>query len=121
MNNSILLDIKKQLGIEKHYDAFDQDIIIHINSIFSNLYQMGVVSNEGLPFNITSDKETWNDFNIRSNTDIAEIKSYMYLKVRLLFDPPTNSTLLSSMKEQADEFEWRMYIQMDTYMSPVIY
>ena len=115
---SILNSIKKMLGIDKNYNHFDSDIIIHINSVFANLYQMGVVADSNKPFKIINEKETWSDFSIRADTDISEIKTYMYLKVRTLFDPPTNSTLLSAMNEQINEFEWRLYLEMDTYSSP---
>lgn len=114
--DSILVSVKKMLGITADYVYFDPEIIIHINSIFSILFQMGVCDDGSKhPFYITDASDKWNDFSIRANKDLSEIKSYMYLRVRMLFDPPTNSTLMNAINEQIKEFEWRLYIQTDTY------
>lgn len=114
--DSILTSVKKMLGIDENYVNFDPDVIMHINSIFSILFQMGVCDDGSKhPYHITDKTDTWNDFTIRANKDLAEVKSYMYLRVRMLFDPPTNSTVMNAMNEQMKEFEWRLYIQTDTY------
>lgn len=91
--------------MEEGYTAFDADIIIHINSAFFVLYQLGVGKDPSEPFTISDSSAVWTDFIDAGKVDL--IKSYIYLKVRLLFDPPQNSSLLSAMKEQVNEFEWR--------------
>lgn len=105
MTQSILLTIKKMLGIAEEYHAFDLDIITHINSVFLFLYQFGVGPDS--PYQITGEDEEWSNF----QTSITGVPTYVYLKVRLLFDPPTNSFLVDSIKEQIKEFEWRFDMQ----------
>lgn len=107
MNESILTSIKKLLGITEDYSQFDADIIMHINSVFSTLMQIGIGPKSG--FAITGEQETWNDF-IGDNKKQQSVISYVYLKVRLLFDPPSNSVLVSAINEQIKEFEWRLSI-----------
>ena len=107
--DSILDSIKKLLGITEEYKHFDPDIIMHINSAFFTLNQLGVGPDE--PFKIEDNSDTWDDF--VSGQNIEAIKSYIGLKVRTLFDPPTNSALLSAMNEQIKEFEWRLNVQVD--------
>lgn len=107
---SILTSIKKMLGITEEYEHFDQDIIIHINSIFMILTQLGVGPSEG--FSIKDATATWSDF-VKSATNIEAVKSYMYLKVRLLFDPPLSSAVTESIKNQINELEWRLNVSVD--------
>lgn len=107
---SILTSIKKLLGIPKEYEHFDADIVMHINSVFSTLTQLGVGPAEG--FRIMDEDATWSDF-LQDRTTIESVKSYMYLKVRLLFDPPLNSAVLNSMTNQITEFEWRLNVAVD--------
>lgn len=107
MNDSILTSIKKLLGITEDYSQFDADIIMHINSVFSTLMQIGIGPKSG--FTITGEQETWNDF-IGDNKKQQSVISYVYLKVRLLFDPPSSSVLISAINEQIKEFEWRLSI-----------
>lgn len=102
---SILTSTKKMLGIAEEYDYFDKDIIIHINSVFLNLAQIGVGPEEG--FLIEDDTSEWTDF-IGDVAQLQAVKSYMYLKVRLLFDPPLNSAVLESMNRMIAEYEWRL-------------
>ncbi len=111
-NESILLSIKKLLGVDSEYTDFDMDIIIHINTILSNLVQIGIGPKDG--FSITDENSTWSDF-IGDDVRLEQVKSYVYLKVRLLFDPPTNSTLIDSINKNARELEWRLYIQKGGY------
>lgn len=106
---SILTSIKKLLGIMEDYEHFDQDIIIHINSVFMILQQLGVGPKEG--FSIQDKSSVWEDY-IQDPNTIESIKSYMYLKVRLLFDPPVGS-VLTSFENQIKEFEWRLNVQVD--------
>lgn len=117
MNNqdtlSILNSIKKLLGMPSEYTAFDADIIIHINTIFANLAQMGVCPNEH-GFQITDNSTTWSEF---TNDDmlINNVKTYIYLKVRLIFDPPANSVLVESINNNIRELEVRLYTQKGGY------
>lgn len=104
---SILTSIKKLLGITEDYDAFDQDIVMHINTVFMVLTQMGVGPSEG--FTIEDDTATWSEF-ISDPTKWEMLKSYIYLRVKLLFDPPLSSAVMESMNKQISEFEWRLYV-----------
>jgi hypothetical protein len=101
--DSILLSIKKLLGLDEDYTVFDSDIIIHINSAFTILYQLGVGPSEG--FRIIDDTAEWSDF---FGLDIELVKTYIYLKVRLIFDPPQSSFLIEAYNKQIAEFEWRL-------------
>lgn len=109
--DSILTSVKKLLGIADEYTHFDSDIIMHINTVFSSLTQMGVGPAEG--FSITDTYSTWDEFT-SENVSLASVKTYMYLKVRLLFDPPQNSSVMSSMERQASELEWRLNLTGET-------
>lgn len=107
MNNSILNTIKEMIGIEIEETAFDNDIIVHINTVFFILNQLGVGPTE--PFIIRDEYATWDNF-ISDSTNLESIKTYMYLKVKLLFDPPLNSSVIESMKNAIDELEWRLNV-----------
>lgn len=110
VSESILLSVKKMLGLDKDYDVFDPELIIHINSVFGTLHQLGVGPED--QFRISGDSETWSEFDTEGEqTD--EVKSYVYLRVRLLFDPPSSSFVLSSFKEQLQELEWRLNVKAD--------
>lgn len=108
---SILTSIKKLLGIAEDYDAFDADIIMHINSVFMILQQLGVGPEEG--FSIQGEDALWSDF-MSDDSKIEGVKSYMYMKVRLLFDPPTTASMFDSMTRLVTEFEWRLDIAGET-------
>lgn len=107
MNESILQSIKKLLGIDISYTAFDQDIIMHINSVFMILRQMGVGPDSG--YKIDSVSNQWSEF---TNDDlfIESVKTYIYLKVRMYFDPPQNTSLISAIQSQISELEWRLNV-----------
>ena len=107
MNDSILTSIKKLLGITEEYEHFDQDIIIHINSVFMILNQLGVGPLNG--FSITDKTAVWSDF-ISEGANLESVKSYIYLKVRLLFDPPTTSAVMESMNRMISELEFRLNV-----------
>lgn len=107
---SILTSIKKLLGISEEYEHFDADLIMHINSVFMILTQLGVGPSEG--FRITDESEIWTDF-ISEPARIDLVKSYMYLKVKLLFDPPSSSAVIESMNRMINEFEWRLNVAAD--------
>lgn len=104
---SILTSIKKMLGITEDYTHFDADIIMHINSVFSILTQLGVGPSKG--FMIQDEKAIWSDF-LGDGTDMEAVKSYMYLKVKLLFDPPLSSAVIESTNRMISEYEWRLNV-----------
>ncbi len=105
MEQSILISTKKILGVEADYIAFDLDIITHINTAFSTLTQLGVGPAEG--FMIEDDGEEWDDF-VADDLQYNSVKSYIFLKVRQLFDPPTTSYLITAVEKQIQELEWRL-------------
>ena len=108
---SILTSIKKLLGITEEYAHFDNDIILHINAAFMSLHQLGVGPAEG--FSISSDEQTWSDF-ISDSTKFEAVKIYIYIKVKLVFDPPTSSFVMDALNRQAQEYEWRLNVQAET-------
>jgi len=110
MTDSILNDIKKLLGIDNTYTEFDTDIIIHINSVFMILNQLGVGPKSG--YRITGSLNTWSEFT-DNEYEMESVKSYIYLKVRMMFDPPQSSALMQAMNEQIKEFEWRLNVAND--------
>lgn len=112
---SILTSIKKLLGITEDYDHFDADIIMHINSVFMILNQLGVGPKEG--FRIEDETSTWNDY-LGDSILLESVKTYIYLRVRLLFDSTTlSSTVIESMKQTISELEWRLNITADSTQS----
>ena len=112
--DSILTSIKKLLGIAEDYEHFDQDLIIHINSVLSVLTQLGVGPSEG--FSIEDENATWNDF-IPEDKRLSSIRSYVYMKVKLLFDPPLSSSVMESMNRMISEFEWRLNVAAEPTQS----
>ena len=104
---SILTSIKKLLGITEEYDQFDPDIIMHINSVFMILTQLGVGPAEG--FSIEDDTSVWSDF-IQDIKKLESVKTYIYLKVKLAFDPPLSSAVIESMNRLINELEWRLNV-----------
>lgn len=108
---SILTSTKKLLGITEDYTHFDADIIMHINSVFLNLTQIGVGPVEG--FFIEDKTADWTDF-IEDSIQLQAVKSYMFLKVRLLFDPPLSSAVIESSNRMIAEFEWRLRLAAET-------
>ena len=109
---NILDSIKKLLGIDEADLNFDQELIMHINSVFMVLNQLGVGPVGG--FKISSNEEVWTDF-VGTRLDLESVKSYIYLKVRLLFDPPQNSFLVAAIEKQIEENEWRLQVQVEPY------
>lgn len=107
---SILSSIKNLLGISEDDYSFDQEIKIHINSVFSILNQLGVGPEE--PFILDDKDHNWNEFT-GTNKRIEMVKSYVYLKVLLIFDPPQSSSRVDSIKRQIDEYEWRLTNDID--------
>lgn len=107
MEDSILTSVKKMLGPEESYEHFDQDIITHINSALATLTQLGVGPEDG--FVIEDKTATWTDF-ISSDKLLKLVPTFVYLKVRLGFDPPTTSAVLEAFERQAKEYEWRINV-----------
>ena len=108
---SILTSIKKLLGITEEYDQFDPDIIMHINSVFMILTQLGVGPAEG--FSIEDDTAVWTDF-ILDAKKLESVKTYIYLKVKLAFDPPLSSAVIESMNRLINELEWRLNVAAES-------
>ena len=110
-NDSILTSIKKLMGLTEEYDAFDQDILILINSVLFELEQIGVKAKDG--FSLTDKTVVWSDY---SDDDrlLNVLKPYIYMKTKLAFDPPTSSGALDSMNRIIDRFEWRINLYADT-------
>lgn len=119
MDKSILTNVKKMLGLDKDYDAFDMDVIIHINSVFSTLSQLGIGPVNG--FMIEDDILTWDDFFEESDPRLNSVKTYVYLRVRLLFDPPATSFAITAMEKQIQELEWRLnaYREVTAWTDPI--
>jgi len=117
VEDSILKSTKKILGLADDYTAFDLDVITHINAAFSILNQLGVGPLEG--FYIMDDTITWSEFNVPSN-QLSLVKTYVFLKVRLLFDPPGTSFLISAMTDQIKEYEWRLNVFREVELPPEV-
>ena len=109
--DSILTSIKKLLGIAEEYEHFDQDIIMHINSVFMILNQLGVGPSKG--FMITDSAASWDDYLPEGSTKLESVKTYMYMKVKLMFDPPTSSAVMESINRIVNELEWRLNVAVD--------
>lgn len=111
MSDSILTSIKKNLGLEESYTAYDFEVITGINTAFATLNQLGVGPEQG--FQIEDAVPTWNDF-LGSNSKYNMVKSYVQLRVRLLFDPPQTSYLIKAFQEEVEQFEWRISVLRET-------
>ena len=109
--NSILNSIKKRLGIMPEYEHFDDDIIMDINTVFTTLNQLGVGPSEG--FHIENQDAEWTDF-VNDMSKLEFVKTYVYLKVKLLFDPPQSSFVIEAIKSQLSEREWRILAQVES-------
>ena len=110
MVDSILISTKKILGIDAAYTDFDVDIITHINSALSTLNQLGIGPIDG--FMIVDDVTTWDAF-LEYDSRLNSVKTYVYLKVRLVFDPPTTSFHITAINEQLRELEWRLNVHRE--------
>lgn len=105
---SILTSIKKMLGITEEYEHFDADIIMHINTVFADLHLLGVGPKNA--FFIEDASATWDQFIPDNDPKFNSVKTYIYQRVRLLFDPPASSAVMDSMQRQIDKFEWSLNI-----------
>lgn len=111
MEESILASIKKLLGITEEYEYFNLDIIIHINSVFMDLTQLGVGPEAG--FMIEDDSSVWSDF-ISDVGKLEAVKTYIYLRVKLLFDPPSSAAVIEAMNRQIEKLEWRLNVAAES-------
>lgn len=117
MEESILDSTKKILGLGPDYTPFDLDVMTHINAAFSILNQLGVGPEDG--FSISSNQTLWRDYDVPNN-QLHLVKTYIYLKVRILFDPPTTSFLLDTYNNQIKEYEWRINTFREVALAPVV-
>ena len=108
--DSILTSIKKSLGITEEYEHFDVDLIMHINSVFMILTQLGVGPSEG--FRIEDKNSDWDEF-VSPEDNLESVKTYVCMKVKLMFDPPTSSAVIESMNRMISELEWRLYTEAE--------
>lgn len=110
-DDSILVSIKKMLGTDDNYPPFDADIIVHINSALMKLTQLGIGPKTG--FMIADYTETWSDF-LTNKVMLGAVKEYIYLSVKIMFDPPTNSFVMDAMKKQIEQLEWRLNVMAES-------
>lgn len=108
--DSILVSVKKMLGIDSTYTHFDPDLIMHINTVLTVLGQLGVGPSTG--FSIEDDTDEWDDF-VSDMSKLQFVKTYVYLKVKLLFDPPQSSAAIEALNRSINELEWRINVQVD--------
>jgi hypothetical protein len=111
MTDSILDNTKRTLNLAPDYTPFDQAIILYINSVFSTLNQLGIGPDAG--FMIEDNTALWSSF-LEGDLRLNNVKAYMYLRVRLLFDPPTIGYLVDALQAQVKELEWRINVQRES-------
>lgn len=111
MEESILISVKQKLGIVEDDDSFDPEIIDYINTVFMILAQFGVGPSKG--FSIEDKDAVWKDF-IQDNANLVSVRTYMAHKVRLMFDPPTGSSVMDALNRTISELEWRLHFQAET-------
>ena len=116
MNESILTSIKKLLGIAEDYEHFDADLIIHINTFLTRLYQVGVGTKN---FAIYDKTATWADFLGEDEVKFQQAKSYVYIRTKMLFDPPQSGAANEAFKEAMRELEWLLYVDADPGLDEV--
>ena len=109
--DSILNTIKKMMGYDEDYDVYDTDLVVHINTVFMELNQLGVGPEEC--FMIEDDGEEWSEF-LGEDTNFEAVKTYIYLKCKLVFDPPTTSFGVDAINKQLERLEWRLNWQAET-------
>ena len=116
MAESILQSTKKALGLQSDYDVFDQELIMFINSIFNVLTQVGVGPVDG--FAIEDESAEWEDFT-DDETTLNMVKTYMHIRVKLIFDPPQTSFVIASLENIQKELEWRLNVTSDELYQPI--
>lgn len=112
-NSNILNTVKRAIGVIESYEPFDMQILLHINSCFTILNQLGVGPKDLF---IADESSVWSDFLVGNSEQLELVKSYIYLKVKMLFDPPSSSFVLESMQKQAEQYEWRLNVFVDPYL-----
>lgn len=120
-DQSILDSVKKVIGMDPSYTAFDIDIVMHINSQFSKLYNLGV-GPKNAAFEIEDNTATWGDF-LQGKTNINMVKTYVCMAVRLIFDPPPTSFGIEAVKTEIQELGWRLNVLDDnthSYHTPIV-
>lgn len=110
MAGSILIEVKKFLGLDSAYEAFDLDIKTHINTVFTGLSAIGIGPAGG--FMIEDNRTTWDEF-IGTDLDLNSVKTYMYLRVRMIFDPPTVGYVIDATKEEIKKLEWLLNVKRE--------
>lgn len=110
--DSILNNVKKLLGIDSEDDSFDVDVMTMINSTIPSLAQMGIGPSNG--YMVTSADDKWTDWITTNTINLQGVKTYLYLKIKLIFDPPTNSTVVEAFNKNLNELEWRMMLAVET-------
>ena len=110
MDDSILTSIKSNLGIEEECEDFDKDIVMHINTAFSILTQLGVGPDKG--YRIKDESNLWSEY-LQDELRLELVKDYVYLRVKLIFDPPTSSSVLEAYNKTVSELEWRISVTVD--------
>ena len=108
--NSVLLSIKKLLGIAEDYDHFDEQILMCINSVLATVHDIGITPTK--PIRVWGDTDTWNQI-VGTRNDIEDVKTYVYLKVKILFDPPQSSSHIEAINRQIAEIEWRLNVRAE--------
>lgn len=119
MSDSILTTTKKALGLAADYDAFDPEIVMFINTVFSRLDDLGVGPEGG--YAIEDENDLWSTY-LNDDPILNRIQSYMYLRVKMLFDPPTTSFLMNAIDAQIDKMEWLInaHWERDNWVDPTI-
>lgn len=117
MTDSILLSVKEQLGLGADYSPFDAEIKTYINTVLSTLTQLGIGPVDG--FYISAGTETWSDF-MGSDKKLNQVQTYVYLRVKILFDPPATSFAITAIEKQIEEFGWRINVVREVALGPVI-
>ena len=102
---SILTSVKKICGMPESFNAYDDDVILHVNTVFMALRQMGI--GPATPFSIEDDGAEWTDFT-ENIEQLEAVKTYVSFKVKLIFDPPQSSTVMQAIKDTIAECEWRL-------------
>lgn len=117
MEESILKSVKPQVGVELDVTAFDEDIITHINTVFTELNMLGVGPEAG--FMIQDDQATWTQYMGNTDLNLNSVKSYMVLYVKFLFDPPKTSFAIDAMKDQIEKLGWTLNIKRENELWPL--
>lgn len=117
MGDSILLSVKKMLGLDADNTDFDADILMHINSVLAILQQLAIGPEDG--YYVEGAEETWADYLGTESAHLNMVKSYMAAKVRILFDPPVSSAVMESLNRICSEFEWRANVAAENKMLEV--